>query len=147
MLREGDFAAYHARVEKPLETTYRGVQVYKVGFWSQSPVFLENLNLLEGFDLKSMGHNSANYIHTVVEAMKLGYADRDAYYGDPDFSPIPIQLISEEYADLRRPLINSDKASADHIPGDPAHMQARASAEFVRARYATATAKIRTQPA
>ncbi len=136
LLREGDFAAYHARVEKPLETTYRGIQVYKVGFWSQSPVFLQNLNLLEGFDLKSMGHNSANYIHTVVEAMKLGYADRDAYYGDPDFSQIPIQLISKEYANLRRPLINSDKASADHTPGDPVHMQARASAEFVRTRYA-----------
>ena len=135
LLREGDFAAYHARVEKPLETTYRGIEVYKVGFWSQAPVFLQNLELLEGFDLKAMGHNSADYIHTVVEAMKLGYADRDAYYGDPDFSQIPSELISKEYANLRRPLINPERASAEHIPGDPVHMQARASAEFVRARY------------
>jgi gamma-glutamyltranspeptidase/glutathione hydrolase len=135
LLREGDFAAYHARVEEPLKTTYRGIGVYKVGFWSQSPVLLENLNLLEGFDLKSMGHNSADYIHTVVEAMKLGYADRDAYYGDPDFSQIPIELISKEYASVRRPLINPEKASAEHIPGDPLHLQARASADFIRARY------------
>jgi gamma-glutamyltranspeptidase/glutathione hydrolase len=135
LLRAGDFAAYHARVEKPLETTYRDIEVYKVSFWSQSPVFLENLNLLEGIDLKSMGHNSAAYIHTVVEAMKLGYADRDAYYGDPDFGQIPIELISKEYANLRRPLINPEKASVEHIPGDPLHMQARASADFLRSRY------------
>ncbi len=135
LLREADFAAYHARVEEPLKTTYRGVEVYKVGFWSQSPVFIENLNLLEGFDLKSMGHNSAEYVHTVVEAMKLGYADRDAYYGDPDFSAIPIGLISKEYAGVRRPLINPEKASAEHIPGDPLHLQPRASADFMRAMY------------
>jgi len=134
LLREGDFAAYHARVEPPLSTQYRGVDVYKVSFWSQSPVFLQNLNLLEGFDLKVMGHNSADYIHTVVEAMKLGYADRDAYYGDPERSQIPMQLISKEYADVRRPLIDKAKASAGHIPGDPEHMQARAADDFVRPR-------------
>jgi gamma-glutamyltranspeptidase/glutathione hydrolase len=135
LLRPGDFAAYRARVEEPLTTTYRGIEVYKVGFWSQSPVLIENLNLLEGFDLKSMGHNSADYIHTVVEAMKLGYADRDAYYGDPDFSQIPLQLISKEYASVRRSLINPEKASEEHIAGDPLHLQARASADFIRARY------------
>jgi gamma-glutamyltranspeptidase / glutathione hydrolase len=135
LLREGDFAAYHARVEEPLKTTYRGIVVYKVGFWSQSPVLLENLNLLEGFDLKSMGHNSADYIHTVVEVMKLGYADRDAYYGDPDFSEIPMQLISKAYATVRRPLINPEKASAEPVPGDPVGLQPRASADFVRSRY------------
>jgi gamma-glutamyltranspeptidase/glutathione hydrolase len=135
LLREGDFAAYHARIEEPLTVTYRGVQVYKCGFWTQSPVFLENLNLLEGFDLKTMKHNSADYMHTVVEAMKLGYADRDAYYGDPDFSPIPTALISKEYANIRRPLIDPQRASAEHIPGDPVHMAARAPEDFVRARY------------
>ena len=134
LVREGDFAAYHAKLEQPLSTQYRGIQVYKVSFWSQSPVFLQNLNLLEGFDLKSMEHNSADYIHTVVEAMKLGYADRDTYYGDPSFSPIPLQLISKEYANIRRPLINKAKASAEHIPGDPEHMQARAGEAFVHAR-------------
>ena len=135
LLREGDFAAFHARVEHPLTTRYRGVDVYKVGYWSQSPVFLENLNLLEGFDLKAMGHNSADYVHTVVEAMKLGYADRDAYYGDPDFTHVPAELISKEYANVRRPLINAQQASAEHIPGDPARLAARASQEFARARY------------
>jgi gamma-glutamyltranspeptidase/glutathione hydrolase len=134
LLRAGDFAAYHAKVEQPLTTNYRGVDVYKVAFWSQSPVFLENLNLLEGFDLKPMGHNSAEYIHTVVEAMKLGYADRDTYYGDPDFSQIPLQLISKEYANIRRPLMNLKSASAEHIPGDPNRLQARAPTEFARAR-------------
>jgi gamma-glutamyltranspeptidase/glutathione hydrolase len=134
LLREGDFAAYHAKIEQPLTTSYRGVDVYKVGYWSQSPVFLENLNLLEGFDLKGMGHNSVDYIHTVVEAMKLGYADRDTYYGDPDFSTIPPQLITKEYANIRRPLIDKAHASAEHLPGDPEHMAARASADFARAR-------------
>ena len=134
LLRAEDFAAYHAKIEQPQTTTYRGIDVYKVGFWSQGPTMLANLNLLEGFDLKSMGHNSTDYIHTVVEAMKLGYADRDAYYGDPDFSTIPPQLISKDYANLRRLLINKDHASAEHVPGDPAHMQARAPEDFVRAR-------------
>jgi len=134
LLREGDFAAYRAKIEQPLTTNYRGIDVYKVGFWSQGPVFLENLNLLEGFDLKAMGHNSAPYAHTVVEAMKLGYADRDAYYGDPEFTQIPIQLISKEYANARRPLINPQQASGEHIPGEPAHLQARATAEFAHAR-------------
>ena len=136
LLRESDFAAYHAKVEQPLSTRYRGIDVYKCGFWTQGPVFLENLNLLEGFDLKSMGHNSADYIHTVVEAMKLGYADRDAYYGDPEFSSIAAGLISKEYAALRRSLINPQKASAEHLPGDPVHKQARASQEFIKERYA-----------
>ena len=97
---------------------------------------LENLNLLEGFDLKAMGHNSADYVHTVVEAEKLGYADRDAYYGDPAFSKIPEGLISKKYADLRRPLIDPHHASAEHIPGDPVHMKARASEDFIRTRFA-----------
>jgi gamma-glutamyltranspeptidase/glutathione hydrolase len=141
LLREGDFAAYRAKIEEPLTTNYRGIEVYKVSFWSQSPVFLENLNLLEGYDLRAMGQNSADYIHTVVEAMKLGYADRDAYYGDPAFSQIPMQLISKEYAGLRRPLINPRKASPEHIPGDPVHMQARASEEFTRARLSERNAE------
>jgi gamma-glutamyltranspeptidase/glutathione hydrolase len=136
LLREGDFAAYHAKVEQPLSTRYRGIDVYKCGFWTQGPVFLENLNLLEGFDLRSMGHNSVDFVHIVVEAMKLGYADRDAYYGDPEFSSIPAGLISKDYAALRRSLINPRRASAEHLPGDPVHMQARAPQEFIKERYA-----------
>ena len=81
LLRQADFSGYHAHSEAPVTTNYRGVDVYKAGFWTQGPVMIENLNLLEGFDLGRMGHNSPAYVHTVVEAMKLGYADRDAYYG------------------------------------------------------------------
>jgi gamma-glutamyltranspeptidase/glutathione hydrolase len=96
---------------------------------------IENLNLLAGFDLKAMKQNSADYVHTVVEAEKLGYADRDAYYGDPDFTPMPAGLLSKEYANLRRPLINAHQASAEHLPGDPVHMTARAPEDFARARF------------
>ncbi len=136
LLREGDFAGFRAKVEEPLTTTYHGIDVYKVSFWSQSPVLLQNLNLLEEYDLKAKGQNSADYIHTVVEAMKLGYADRDAYYGDPDFSSIPLALISKEYATVRRALIDPNHASDQHVPGDPERMAARASEDFIRARYA-----------
>ncbi len=134
LLRTGDFAAFQARVEEPLTTNYRGIDVYKVGFWSQSPVFLENLNLLEKFDLRGMHLNSADYIHTVVEAMKLGYADRDVYYGDPDFSRIPKELIAKDYANIRRPLIDSEHASAQVRPGDPVNMEPLAPESFVRQR-------------
>ncbi|MGI9103187.1 MAG: gamma-glutamyltransferase family protein [Terriglobales bacterium] len=134
LISEKDLADFQARVEQPIRTNYRGVEVYKVGFWSQSPVFIENANLLEAFDLKAMGHNSPQYVHTVVEAMKLGYADRDAYYGDPDFSKIPLQLLSKDYAKLRRALIHEKQASGEHIVGDPERMQARAPAEFARDR-------------
>ncbi len=134
LLREGDFAAFKARVEEPLTTNYRGIDVYKVGFWSQGPAFLENLNLLEKFDLRAMRHNSPDYIHTIVEAMKLGYADRDTYYGDPDFSKIPTALITKDYANIRRGLIDPDHASAQHLPGDPVNMEPKAPESFIRAR-------------
>jgi gamma-glutamyltranspeptidase/glutathione hydrolase len=134
LLRESDLNTFRAQLEKPLTTNYRGVDVYKVSYWSQSPVFLQNLNLLEAFDLRGMGHNAPRYVHTVVEAMKLGYADRDAYYGDPELSKIPRQLISKEYANVRRALMDAKRASAEHRVGDPERMKAEAPAEFARAR-------------
>jgi gamma-glutamyltranspeptidase/glutathione hydrolase len=134
LLRLPDFQEFRAQVEKPLTTSYRGVDVFKVGYWSQAPVMLQNLNLLEAFDVRSMGHNSPEYVHTVVEAMKLGYADRDVYYGDPGLSRIPEQLISKEYANLRRRLIDPRQASPDHRVGDPERMRAEAPPEFVKAR-------------
>src|SRR3989454_9060830 len=95
----GDFADFFAKVEEPAMTTYRGYEVYKHSFGSQGPVLLEALNILEQFDLRSMKHNSADYIHTVVEALKLAYADRDTYYADPDFVAVPAQgLLSTAYA-------------------------------------------------
>jgi gamma-glutamyltranspeptidase/glutathione hydrolase len=114
-----DLANFHAETDTPRMTTYRGYQVYKAGFWSQGPVLLECLNILEGFDLKAMGHNSPTYLHTLVEAVKLAFADRDRYYGDPKFSKIPEQtLLSKEYAAERRKLIDPNHASLEHRPGN-----------------------------
>jgi gamma-glutamyltranspeptidase / glutathione hydrolase len=120
LLRAGDFAAFHAKVEEPAHSSYRGYEVYKTGFWAQGPVMLEMLNLLEGYDLQAMKHNSAGYIHTLTETMKLGFADRDRYYGDPDFVRVPAsELLSKDYAVMRRSLIDEKRASLEQRPGDP----------------------------
>jgi gamma-glutamyltranspeptidase/glutathione hydrolase len=113
-----DLANFHAEVDEPKMGTYRGYEVYKPGFWTQGPVMIEALNLLEGYDLKAMGHNSPQYLHTVVEAVKLAFADRDQYYGDPKFSKIPEEtLLSKDYATERRKLIDPEHASMEHRPG------------------------------
>lgn len=115
-----DFAEFFARIEEPTTTNYRGYQVYKHGFGSQGPVLLEALNILENFDLKAMKHNSADYIHTVVEALKLAYADRDTYYGDPAFVQTPAEgLLSKAYAKQRAQRIDPHHASHAFIAGDP----------------------------
>jgi gamma-glutamyltranspeptidase/glutathione hydrolase len=117
---ESDFADYFARVEEPAHTTYRGYTVYKHGFGSQGPVLLETLNILEQFDLHAMGYASADYLHTVVEAMKLAYADRDSYYADPAFVKVPAEgLLSKAYAKERAALIDPKHASTTFIAGDP----------------------------
>jgi gamma-glutamyltranspeptidase/glutathione hydrolase len=119
LLRYDDFAAFRAEEDRPRSAAYRGFEVNKPGFWTQGPVMIEMLNLLEGFDLKAMGHNSPEYIHTVVEAAKLAFADRDRYYGDPKFSQIPeATLLSKDYAAERRKLIDPKRASMEHRPGD-----------------------------
>jgi len=118
LLSAEDMAAYSARVEKPLTTRYRGIDVCKCSTWTQGPVLLQTLNLLEGYDLASMGHNSADYIHTVVECMKLAYADREFYYGDPDFVDVPLErLLSKPYAAERRGLVDPARASMELRPG------------------------------
>lgn len=115
-----DFAEFFAKVEEPVMTSYRGYDVYKHSFGSQGPVLLEALNILEQFDLKSMKHNSADYIHTVVEAMKLAYADRDSYYADPDFVQVPGEgLLSKRYARERAKLIDPKRASRAFVAGNP----------------------------
>ena len=125
LIAAGDFARFAAKVGQPVETDYRGYQVYKAGFWTQGPAMIEALNMLEGFDLKKMGHNSVTYIHTLAEALKLAMADRDRYYGDPDFVKIPMaELLSKSYAALRRPLIDESRASLAQQPGDPQNMKA-----------------------
>lgn len=125
LIAAGDFAKFAAKVGQPVETDYRGYQVYKAGFWTQGPAMVETLNMLEGYDLKKMGHNSVEYIHTLIEALKLAMADRDRYYGDPDFVKIPMaELLSKDYAALRRPLIDQQRASLAQQPGDPTNMKA-----------------------
>jgi gamma-glutamyltranspeptidase/glutathione hydrolase len=117
-IRYADLRDFHGETDTPRTITYRGFEVYKPGFWTQGPVMLEALAILEGFDLRSMGHNSPEYLHTVIEAVKLAFADRDRHYGDPKFSKIPEEiLLSREYAERRRKLIDKDHASMDHRPG------------------------------
>ncbi len=117
LLRYEDFAAFHLTPEDAYSTEFHGVKVYKPGFWSQGPSMIEALNILNNVDFNGMRHNSAEYIHTLVEALKLAYADRDTYYGDPKFAKVPAdQLLSASYGAERRKLISSD-ASLDFRPG------------------------------
>ena len=119
LIEASDFAGFRTTVEEPVTLRYRGIDVYKCGPWSQGPVFLQQLALLEGFDLAAMGHNSTRYVHTVVEAAKLAFADRERYYGDPAFVDVPLErLLSQEYAARRRELIDPARASAELRPGD-----------------------------
>ncbi|MGB2668148.1 MAG: gamma-glutamyltransferase [Candidatus Acidiferrum sp.] len=123
-LRKRDLAAHRTYIEDPVSLDYRGYRVLKCGPWTQGPYLLEGLRLLEGFDLKKMGLLSADYIHTVTEVMKLAMADRDEYYADPRFVQVPMQrLLSEEYAKIRRPLIDPQQASLELRPGDPYQMK------------------------
>ena len=99
LLDAADLAAYTTRVEEPVTVRYHGLDVHKCGPWTQGPVFLQQLRLLEGFDLPKLGHNSADYIHTLIEAAKLAFADRERWYGDPAFVDVPLErLLSSEYA-------------------------------------------------
>ena len=121
LFRYEDFAAYTAKLEEPVSTDYRGYTVYKNASATQGPAELFALNILEGYDLKKMGLNSADFIHVSVEAMKLAMADRDTYMGDVDFIRIPFAgLLSKEYAAERRKLIDPAKASLEFRPGDVA---------------------------
>ncbi len=123
-LRKADLAAHKTPVVDPLKTTYRGYTVYKAGPLTQGPYLSQTLRLLESFDLKQMGFNSADYIHTVIEAEKLALADRDEYYGDPNFAKVPMQqLLSDQYTEMRRKLIDPKKASLELRPGDPYNMK------------------------
>lgn len=117
LLRYEDFASFRLQVEAPLQTDFHGHQVYKAGFWTQGAVLLQALNILEGYELRSMGWNTSAYIHHLVEALKLAFADRDAWYADPDFAPPPPQLLSKAYAAERRKMIDAQRSSAAFRPG------------------------------
>jgi len=124
LLTETDLAGYKGRVEQPshgpFKTRHGTFEVFKTGFWGQGPVLLQMLAILQGYDLARMGHNSTEYIHTVTEAMKLALADRDEFYGDPDFAKVPaVGLLSGTYAAERRKLIDPLTANNEARPGEP----------------------------
>ena len=116
-----DLANWQVKIEEPLKTTYKGIDVYKLTTWTQGPAMLQALNLLEPMDLKGMGFNSARYIHTLYQVMNLAFADRDFYYGDPYFPPAEplLGLMSREYADARRKQIDWKRNDPAVKPGDP----------------------------
>ena len=124
-----DLANWKVRIEEPVKTTYKGVEVYKLTHWTQGPAMLQALNILENFDLKAMGYNSARYIHTVYQAMSMAFADRDFYYGDPYFPPEePIRgLLSKEYAKQRAAQMNHQRNDRAVAPGDPYPFQGQAN--------------------
>ncbi len=129
LFRYEDFAEYSAEVETPVSINYRGYQVYKNPSASQGPAELIALNLVEGYDLKAMGHNSPDFLHTSVEAIKLAMADREMYLGDMDFIKIPYDgLLSKDYARERRKLIDPAKASLELRPGSPEKFAGHANA-------------------
>lgn len=120
LIRESDLARHVTRVEEPVVIEYRGHIVAKCGPWTQGPALLEALQLLEPFELATMGHNRPDAIHLTVEAIKLAFADRDVYYADPLFQRVPLQeLLKPEYASMRRGLIDMSHASLEQRPGDP----------------------------
>jgi gamma-glutamyltranspeptidase / glutathione hydrolase len=142
VMTEDDLASYRGKIEDPASAPYRGYTVYKAGFWNQGPSLLQTLRILEGFDLKAMGAGSADAVHTTVEAIKLAYADRDRYYGDPDFVRVPGDvLLSSSYAALRRKLIDPKRASLEQRPGDPARGTALLSLDTARLPFSLTSVK------
>jgi len=121
LITEQDLANWKVKTEEPVQTTYKGVEVYKLTLWTQGPAMLQALNILENFDLRQMGYNSARYVHTIYQAMNLAFADRDFYYGDPAFPPEePIRgLLSKDYAKQRAGQIRFERNDPKIGPGDP----------------------------
>jgi gamma-glutamyltranspeptidase/glutathione hydrolase len=115
-----DLHDYRSEIEAPVALAYGEHTVHKCGPWSQGPVFLQQLALLAGFDLRALGHNSADYVHLITEAAKLAFADREQFYGDPTFVDVPLSgLLAPAYAEARRALIDPARASLAQRPGDP----------------------------
>lgn len=120
LLTREDLSQFKVEVAPPLTTSFNGFEIATCGFWCQGPALLQLLNLLEPFDLPALEHNSLRYLHLVVEAIRLVFADREAYYGDPKHVKVPGDgLLSKAYADVRRALIAEDRALAAAPPGDP----------------------------
>ena len=124
-LKLRDLSEHRTLIEDPVSIKYRGYTILKCGTWTQGPYLSQTLKILEGFDLKSMGHLSGDYIHVLAESLKLGLADRDHYYGDPRFVKVPMnELLSDQYTELRLKLIDMKSASLEVRPGDPINMKA-----------------------
>ncbi len=120
LLSEADLAAFEARLEEPVSLAYGEYTLYKPGYWTQGPALLHTLGLLSHFDVRALGHNSAAYVHVLTEAMKLAFADRDRWFGDPDFVRVPARgYMSAEYIRERARLIDRERASLERRPGDP----------------------------
>jgi gamma-glutamyltranspeptidase/glutathione hydrolase len=125
LLTRSDMEAYRAHIEAPVALNFGDARIYKCGPWNQGPVLLQTLGILDQFNLRTFGHNSADYIHHVVEAMNLAFADREQYYGDPGQVAVPMdQLLSADYAQARAGLIDPQRASHELRPGDPANGRA-----------------------
>jgi gamma-glutamyltranspeptidase/glutathione hydrolase len=120
LLTRVDLAGFETRIESPISVEFGRDTVFKCGPWTQGPAFLQTLSILKNFDLGSMGHNSANYLHHVIEAVKLAFADREQYYGDPDVIDVPVEaLLSDAYGSKRSKLVSVDTANPSLRPGDP----------------------------
>jgi gamma-glutamyltranspeptidase/glutathione hydrolase len=139
LITKEDLANWKPLEEEALKVNYKGIDVYKMQQWTQGPSMLQALNILENFDLKSMGYNSAPYIHTIYQAMSMAFADRDFYYGDPYFEPKePMQgLLSKAYAQQRAALIDSSKNDPNVGPGDPYPFEGKQNpfAELMKNRF------------
>jgi gamma-glutamyltranspeptidase / glutathione hydrolase len=143
LLTVDDLANWKVKIEEPVSTSYRGIDVYKLTVWTQGPAMLEALNILENFDLASMGLNTSRYINTVYQAMSLAFADRDFYYGDPYVPPEePIRgVLSKAYAKARAKLIDPLHANPRITPGDPYPFQGGANPfAAILAKWTTAQA-------
>ncbi|MEO7990034.1 MAG: gamma-glutamyltransferase [Chryseolinea sp.] len=121
LITKEDLATWNVKIEEPLKVNYKGIDVYKLSQWTQGPMLLQSLNMLENFDLKGMGYNSSKYIHTLYQVMNMSFADRDFYYGDPYYAPEePIRgLLSKEYAKERVKSMNMERNDPKVAPGDP----------------------------
>jgi gamma-glutamyltranspeptidase/glutathione hydrolase len=144
LIRYEDLAGYQAKIEEPWKTTYKGYEVYSCGSWTQGPMMLQAMNVLEPFNMGSLKHNSPEYMHVIIEAFKLAYMDRHNFYGDPYMVKVPAKgLVSKAYAVERRKLIDRATAAMDVPPGDPWKYEGSASRPGslgpVLARASTAT--------
>jgi len=124
LLQASDLARFETKLEEPVSVTFGGTEVFKCGPWTQGPALLQALSILKSFDLHSMEHNSADYLHCLIESIKLAFADREQFYGDPDHVTVPIDaLLSDDYGRSRASLVDMSRANSELRPGDPSRSE------------------------